>query len=202
MNQQNRKTRIAIQKRGRLQEPSLEFLKSLGLKIEPNGSKLITKCSNANIELLFVRNSDIPQYVKCGIADYGILGENVLIEKKCKLKIVKRLGFGKCSLVIAAPKKSGIKDIRDLSEERIATSYLNTLKNFLKEKGINASMIEIKGSVEICPFLNLSDAVCDITQTGATLEENGLKIIEKIMDSEAVLVQSPFFSGKPLTQSK
>jgi ATP phosphoribosyltransferase len=202
MNLQDKKIRIALQKRGRLQEPSLDFLKSLGLKFKPNGSKLMSTCLNADIEILYVRNSDIPQYVKYGVADYGIVGENVLVEKKSQLKIVKRLGFGKCKLIIAAPKNSSIKNIKDLSEERIATSYLNTLKGYLKEKGINASMVEIKGSVEICPFLNLSDAICDITQTGTTLEENGLNIIEKIMDSEAVLVQSPFFSGKPLTQLK
>ncbi len=196
------KTRIALQKRGRLQEPSLDFLESLGLKFKPNGSKLISPCLNADIEILYVRNSDIPQYVKYGVADYGIVGENVLVENKSRLKIVKRLGFGKCKLVVAVPENSDIKNIEDLSEERIATSYLNTLKGYLKEKGINASIVEIKGSVEICPFLNLSDAICDITQTGTTLKENGLKVIEKIMDSEAVLVQSPFFSGKPLIQSK
>jgi len=195
------KIRIAIQKRGRLQEPSLDFLKSLGLKFKPNGTKLINPCLNADIEILYVRNSDIPQYVKYGIADYGIVGENVLVEKKSNLKIVKRLGFGKCKLIIAVPRNSGIKNVNDLSEERIATSYTNTLKVFLKEKGINASMIGINGSVEICPFLNLSDAICDITQTGQTLKENNLRIIEKIMDSEAVLVCSPFLE-ELLTKSK
>ncbi len=186
------KIRIAIQKQGRLQEPSLDFLKSLGLKFKSNGSKLINPCLNADIEILYVRNSDIPQYVRYGVADYGIVGENILVEKKSRLKIVKRLGFGKCKLIIAVPKKSNVKSVNDLSEERIATSYPNTLKEFLKEKGINASMIEINGSVEICPFLNLSDAICDITQTGRTLKENDLRIIEKIMDSEAVLIRNPF----------
>ncbi|MBT3865410.1 ATP phosphoribosyltransferase [Candidatus Peregrinibacteria bacterium] len=192
MNQKNKKIRIAIQKRGRLQEPSLNFLKNLGLKFKPNGSKLITLCTNANVEILYVRNSDIPQYVKYGVADYGIVGENVLIEKKAKLKIIRRLGFGKCKLIIAVPKKSNIKTINDLSEERIATSYLNTLKQYLKNKKINASTIEINGSVEICPTLNMADAICDITQTGTTLKENNLEIIEKILDSEAVLIESPF----------
>ena len=186
------KIRIAIQKQGRLQEPSLDFLKSLGLKFKSNGSKLINPCLNADIEILYVRNSDIPQYVRYGVADYGIVGENILVEKKSRLKIVKRLGFSKCKLIIAVPKKSNVKSVNDLSEERIATSYPNTLKEFLKEKGINASMIEINGSVEICPFLNLSDAICDITQTGRTLKENDLRIIEKIMDSEAVLIRNPF----------
>lgn len=190
------KIRIAIQKQGRLQEPSLDFLKSLGLKFKPNGTKLISPCLNADVEILYVRNSDIPQYVKYGVADYGIVGENILVEKKSKLKIVRRLDFGKCKLIIAVPKRSNIKTINDLNEERIATSYLNTLKEFLREKRINASMIEINGSVEICPMLNLSDSICDITQTGQTLKENNLKIIEQIMDSQAVLVKSPFLSKK------
>ena len=192
----------------------MDFLKSLGLKFEPNGSKLVNPCINGdklnvNVEVLYVRNSDIPQYVKYGVTDYGIVGENVLIEKKARLKIIKRLGFGKCKLIIAVPIKSKIKNVNDLSEERIATSYTNTLREFLKKEGINASMIEINGSVEICPLLNLSDAICDITQTGATLKENKLKVIEKIMDSEAVLVCSPLLGKeiaknfeKLLTQSK
>lgn len=136
-----------------------------------------------------VRNSDIPVYVGDGVADFGIVGENVLIEQECRLPMVKKLGFGKCSLVIAAPKM-----IKDLSEERIATSYPNTLKKYLREKKINASIIKINGSVEICPGLGLSDAICDITQTGQTLRKNGLKVVEKILDSEAVLVSSPFTS--------
>src|SRR3989339_1796987 len=148
MNQKNKKIRIAIQKRGRLMEPSLKFLRSLGLKTTADGSKLIGSCRNFDIELLFVRNGDIPQYVKYGVADYAILGENVLVEKKCKLSIIKRLGFGKCSLIIAVPKSSKVESIRDLAEERIATSYSNTLKEFLRGKGVNASMIEINGSVE------------------------------------------------------
>jgi len=192
MNLKNKKIRIAVQKKGRLQAPSMNFLKTLGLKFKLNGNKLIIPCSNADIEVLFVRNSDIPQYVKYGVADYGIVGRNVLIERKSKLEIIKKLGFGKCQLIIAAPKKSTIKTVDDLSEERIATSYKNTLKKFLREKRINASVIEINGSVEICPSLNLSDAICDITQTGSTLKENSLEIIEKIMDSEAVLIKSPF----------
>lgn len=198
MNQKNKRIRIAVQKKGRLMDPSLEFLKKLGLKFEPNCSKLINNCLNADIELLYVRNNDIPQYVKYGTADYAIVGENVLLEKKCRVEILKRLGFGKCSLVIAVPQKSKIKNIYDLAEERIATSYANTLKCFLKEKKINASMIEIEGSVEICPILNLADAICDITQSGQTLRENGLKIIEKILDSEAVLIKSPYLNEEKM----
>ncbi|MBU1992943.1 MAG: ATP phosphoribosyltransferase [Patescibacteria group bacterium] len=189
--------RVAIQKKGRLREPSMNFLKSLGLKFAKNGNKLILPCQNAKVELLFVRNSDIPEYIKGGVADFGIVGQNVLFEKQYKLKTAKKLGFGKCSLVIAAP-----KGVFDLEGERIATSYPNSLKSFLRKKSINASVIEIQGSVEITPALNLADAICDITQTGTTLEGNNLRIIEKVLDSEAVLVQSPLITEGKLKYFK
>ena len=198
MDQKIKTIRIAIQKNGRLMQPSLDFLASLGLKFAPNGSKLINPCLNADIELLYVRNRDIPKYIMSGVSDYAIVGENVLIERNCQSKVIKKLGFGKCSLVIAAPiSDSGkffVRSVSDLSYKRIATSYLNTLNRFLSNKGIEASVIEINGSVEICPSLDLADAVCDITQTGETLRANGLKIIEKVLDSEAVLVESPYLN--------
>jgi ATP phosphoribosyltransferase len=188
MKKLNKKIRIAVQNQGRLREPSLNFLKTLGLKFKDNKRELITSCTNANVEIIYVRNGDIPDYISSDVTDYGIVGENVLIEKRSDLKIVKRLGFGCCSLVLAAPKKSKIKNIYDLEEERIATTYTNTLKSFLRKKKINASIVNVQGSVEICPSINLSDAICDITQSGATLKENGLEILEKIFDSEAILV--------------
>jgi len=194
MKQKNNKIRIAIQNNGRLRESSLEFLRSLGLKFEFAERSLITPCLNADIDILSVRNGDIPKYLKNNSADYGIVGENVLIENRSKLKIMKRLGFGLCSLVIAVPKKSKVKSPFDLRDERIATSYKNTLKTYLKKNRINASIVNIQGSVEICPALNLSDAICDITQSGSTLKENGLKVLEKILDSEAVLVKNPYIS--------
>lgn len=151
--------------------------------------KILSSLVGDIAEAILVRNSDIPVYVDSGVADFGIVGENVLFEQDCRLPVVAKLGFGKCSLVIAAPKK-----IQNLSEERIATSYPNTLKKYLKKNRINASIIKINGSVEICPGLGLCDAICDITQTGRTLKENRLKVIEKIMDSEAVLISSPNLS--------
>jgi len=199
MKQKNNKIRIAIQNSGRLRESSLDFLKSLGLKFKITERSLITPCLNADVDILSVRNSDIPKYLKNNSADYGIVGENVLIENKSKLKIMKRLGFGLCSLVIAIPKKSKIVSPSDLRDERIATSYKNTLKNYLKKNKINASIVNIQGSVEICPSINLSDAICDITQSGNTLKENGLKILEKILDSEAVLVKNPYLSQQKKT---
>lgn len=198
MNLPSKTIRIAIQKRGRLMQPSLDFLKSLGLLFGPNGSRLINPCLNADIELLYVRNRDIPKYIMSGVSDYAIVGENVLIERGCKSKVIKKLGFGKCSLVIAAPVSSindfSVRSVYDLADKRIATSYSNTLGVFLREKGVNASVVGINGSVEICPSLDLSDAVCDITQTGETLRANGLQIVEKVLDSEAVLVESPFLN--------
>ncbi len=153
--------------------------------------KILSSITGDTVETILVRNSDIPVYVKSGVADFGIVGENVLIEQKYQLPIIKKLGFGKCSLIIAAPKK-----INNLSEERIATSYPNTLKKYLSENKINASIIKINGSVEICPRVGLSDAICDITQTGRTLKENKLKLLEKVLDSQAVLVSSPYVEKK------
>ncbi len=175
-------------------DPSLAYLKKTGLKFVENSRNLILPCKNSNVEILFVRNSDIPEYVRYGVADFGIVGRNVLMENEDKLKIVKELDFGRCSLIVAVPKNSGIKELTDLDYERVATSYPRTLRNFLKKRGVSASIIEIRGSVEICPSLGLADAIFDITQTGRTLEENGLKVVEKVADSQAVLIQNPNFN--------
>lgn len=186
----NRKMRIAVQNKGRLMEPSLAYLRSLGLRFEVDGRNLIVGCEDLEIELLFVRNTDIPEYVKYNVADFGIVGENVLMEKGGKYDVVKRLGFGKCSLVIAKPVLSSLAKLEELEHERIATSYPRILKNFLKERGIKAAVIEIAGSVEICPSLDLADAIFDITQSGETLRENGLIVMKKVLDSEAVLIKN------------
>ena len=190
MNKVNKKVRIALQNKGRLMEPSLDYLKQCGLEFKSNGRSLLIPCKNLEIELIFVRNSDIPEYVRYNVADYGIVGENVLMEKIGQFDILRKLGFGTCEMVIAVPEKSKFKNLRDLDHERIASSYPNTLRAALKKQGVSASIIEIQGSVEICPALGLSDAVFDITQTGSTLRENGLKVIEKIADSQAVLIKN------------
>lgn len=184
--------KIAIQSNGRLNKPSLEFLRWIGLSIlNHNSRSLITTCSNAPLEILFVRHNDIPQFVQAGIADYGIAGENILNESNCTAIPIKKLGFGKCSLVIAKPKFSSIKNISDLADTRIATTYPNSLKQFLKSKNVQAQVVAIAGSVEISPKLGLADAICDLTQTGTTLKENDLVILEKIFESEATLIKSP-----------
>lgn len=190
MNKVNKKIRVALQNKGRLMEPSLDYLRECGLEFKGNGRSLLVPCKNADIELIFVRNSDIPEYVRYNVADYGIVGQNVLMEKVGQFETVQQLGFGKCELVIAVPEKSPFKRLKELDHERIASSYPRTLKAALKKQGVSASIIEIQGSVEICPALGLSDAVFDITQTGNTLRENGLKIIEKIADSQAVLIKN------------
>jgi len=188
--------KIAIQSSGRLSSQSKLFLKSLGIEFEIQDRELITK-TGEDIEILSVRDDDIPQYISQGVADFGIVGENVLYEQESKLKIVKKLDFCKCSLVIAVAKNSKIRKLADLENERIATSYPNILKSFLKEKGIKASIITIKGSVEVTPRINLADGICDLTQTGETINKNGLRILTTLLESQAVLIE-----GEKVTKRK
>jgi ATP phosphoribosyltransferase len=192
----NSRIKIAIQKKGRLKEPTIGFLNSLGIEVRLNGNELIKISEDGDYEFIFVRDDDIPQYVAQGAADFGIVGLNVYEEKNSKLNILQRLSFGNCRLVIAVKNTSQIRTISDLQGERIATSYPKILTRFLKKNNINASIIEISGSVESAPDLNLADAVCDITQSGSTLKEHDLKITAEIMDSQAILIESPFISNK------
>ncbi len=186
------KTRIAVQRSGRLAGPSLNFLYAQGLKFKPNGRNLVTPCNNYPIDILHLRDDDIPEYVCRSVVDYGIVGENVLYEKEVNVSVLKRLDFCSCSLVIAVPGGSQIKTLEDLEGERIATSYPRLLAKFLGERGINGAIITIKGSVEVTPTLNLADAVCDITQTGKTLKEHDLIPLVTVLESQAVLIESPF----------
>lgn len=182
------KLKIAIQKSGRLSENSLKLLKECGIDIDNGLNKLKTEASNFPLEVFFLRDDDIPQYIEDGIADIGIVGENVLLEKNKKLRIVSRLGFGKCRLSLAIPKDKNYKSIRDLNGKRIATSYSGILGTYLKGKGIKAEIHEISGSVEIAPGIGLADAICDLVSSGSTLLTNGLKEVETILKSEAVLI--------------
>ncbi|MBI5414166.1 ATP phosphoribosyltransferase [Candidatus Peregrinibacteria bacterium] len=183
-----KKTRIALQSKGRLKERSVEFLRSKGLKFPENGEGLLTSCSNADIEILWLRDDDIPEYVRCGAADFGIVGENVLQEQKSGLRIIRKLGFSKCRLVIAVPKNSRILELADLEGERIATSYPSLLCDFLQSRNIHATMIPLSGSVEIAPEMSLSDAICDLVQSGNTLKIHNLRELKTIFESEAVLI--------------
>jgi ATP phosphoribosyltransferase len=180
--------KIAIQKSGRLNEKSVELLKNCGLNFENYKSSLISPVSNFPLEILFLRDDDIPEYVQDGIADLGIVGENVIQETEVEVSYLQRLGFGKCSLKIAVPNTYDIKDLSELDGKSIATTYPAILGKFLKERGIQADIRTISGSVEISPGLGLSDAICDLVSTGGTLKSNGLKPFADVMSSEAVLI--------------
>ena len=180
--------KIAIQKSGRLNEKSVELLKNCGLNFENYKSSLISPVSNFPLEILFLRDDDIPEYVQDGIADLGVVGENVIQETEVGVAYLQRLGFGKCSLKIAVPNNNSIEDLAGLNGKSIATTYPVILGKFLKQNNIQADIREISGSVEISPGLGLSDAICDLVSTGGTLKSNGLKPFADVMSSEAVLI--------------
>jgi len=180
--------KIAIQKSGRLNEKSVEILKKCGLSFENYKSSLISSVTNFPLEILFLRDDDIPEYVQDGIADLGIVGENVITETGAEVTYLQKLGFGKCTLKIAIPNESRITEIAQLEGKAIATSYPVILEKYLKENHVNATVRTISGSVEIGPGLGLSDAICDIVSTGGTLKSNGLKPFAEVMKSEAVLI--------------
>ncbi|WP_256012597.1 ATP phosphoribosyltransferase [Desertivirga xinjiangensis] len=180
--------KIAIQKSGRLNEKSVELLKNCGLSFENYKSSLISQVSNFPLEILFLRDDDIPEYVQDGIADLGIVGENVICETEVEVAYLQKLGFGKCSLKLAIPNKGEIEVLADLNGKAIATSYPVILKKFLTDNNISAEIRTISGSVEIAPGLGLSDAICDLVSTGGTLKSNGLKPFGDVLHSEAVLI--------------
>jgi len=180
--------KIAIQKSGRLNEKSVEILKNCGLSFENYKSSLISTVTNFPLEILFLRDDDIPEYVQDGIADLGIVGENVIVETGAEVTYLQKLGFGKCTLKIAIPNDSDITTLSQLSGKAIATSYPVILEKYLKESNVDAEVRTISGSVEIGPGLGLSDAICDIVSTGGTLRSNGLKPFSEVMKSEAVLI--------------
>jgi ATP phosphoribosyltransferase len=186
--------RIAIQKSGRLQEGSLELLKESGLSFSNGKDQLKTQARNFPVEVLFLRDDDIPQYVEDKVADIGIVGENIFAEKQKKNEIVKRLDFAKCRLSIAVPRSENYNDLRWLDGKNIATSYPNIVQDFLQKNNIKAGIHEISGSVEIAPGIGLADAICDLVSTGSTLLSNGLKEVEIVMQSEAVIIANPELS--------
>ncbi len=192
------KLKIAIQKSGRLNEDSIRILKEAGIEFNNGLNKLKAEAVNFPLEVFFLRDDDIPQYIEDGVADIGIVGENVLIEKNKEVKIVDRLGFGKCRLSIAIPKNQKYKGLSDLEGKRIATSYSTILSKYLKKNKITAEIHEISGSVEIAPGIGLADAICDLVSSGSTLFTNGLKEVEVILKSEAVLVANNNLSKEQL----
>ena len=183
--------RIAIQKSGRLNQESLALLKNCGISIDNGKDQLKAAARNFPVEVFFLRNGDIPQYLRDGVVDLAILGSNTLVEKGQDLEVIETLGFSKCRVSIAIPKEIEFNGLQDLKGKKIATSYPTTVKKFLEEHDIQADLHIINGSVEIAPNIGLADAICDIVSSGSTLFKNNLKEVAKILDSEAVLVQTP-----------
>jgi ATP phosphoribosyltransferase len=187
----NQPLRLAVQKSGRLQEESLKLLKESGLHFSNGKDQLKAQANNFPLELLFLRDDDIPQYVEDKVADAGIVGENVFVEKQKKNELVRKLDFAKCRLSIAVPRSENYTGAKWLEGKNIATSYPNIVKQFLKNNNVTSGIHEISGSVEIAPGIGLADAICDIVSTGSTLLGNGLKEVEVVLQSEAVLVSTP-----------
>jgi ATP phosphoribosyltransferase len=190
--------RIAVQKSGRLLEDSLQLLKECGIKVDSSNGKLKSIASGFPLEVLFLRNSDIPQYVEDGVVDCGIVGENLLIEERSTLTKTCQLHFSKCRVSLAVPKNSSINSVKDFEGKKIATSYPNTVNDFFKKNNVNAEVHTISGSVEIAPTIGLADGICDIVSSGNTLFMNGLVELETILRSEAVLVQAPQLRGEKM----
>jgi ATP phosphoribosyltransferase len=183
--------RIAIQKSGRLYDDSLKLLKDAGIDLKNGINKLKTESDNFPLEVFFLRDDDIPQYVEDAVADIGIVGENVIYEKNRKVAVCEKLGFGKCRLSVAVGRNEPYSDYTYLEGKKIATTYPLLVEKYLNEKNIRAEIHEISGSVEIAPGIGLSDAIVDLVSSGSTLFMNGLKEVETILHSEAVLIRHP-----------
>ena len=184
------KLKIAIQKSGRLYEESLQLLKDCGIFVNNGKDQLKVSVDNFPMEIMYLRNSDIPQYLEDGVVDIAIVGENLLAEKQKNIETIQRLGFSKCKVSLAVPKEIETDDINYFQSKKIATSYPNTLKNFLQKNNISADIHVISGSVEIAPNIGLADGICDIVSSGSTLFKNGLRETITILKSEAVLAKT------------
>lgn len=190
--------KIGIQKSGRLNQNSIDLLKNCGISIENFNDQLKVSASNFPLDIYFLRNGDLPKYIKDGVIDLAIVGQNIIEEKGEEIDVIENLGFSKCRVSIAVPKTTKINSIQKLNGLKIATSYPKTLEKFLKKNDVNSDIHIINGSVEIAPNIGLSDAICDIVSSGSTLFKNNLIEVFKILDSEAVLVQSPNMNPKKL----
>ena len=188
--------RIAIQKSGRLFEGSMQLLKECGIEISNGNNQLRVQSPNFPVEVFFLRDDDIPEYVQDAVADIGFVGENIVLEKNKAVNSIEKTGFGKCRLSVAVPKNGPIQSVNDLNDKKIATSYPHILKEYLAKKNIRAEIHEISGSVEIAPRIGLADAICDLVSSGSTLFTNELKEIETILKSEAVLITSKKLSDE------
>jgi ATP phosphoribosyltransferase len=182
------KLKIALQKSGRLSDKSLELIRECGISLTNGSRKLLSVSSNFPLEVMYLRDDDIPRYVADGVADIGMVGENVVREEQAGVRVIEALGFAKCRLSLAIPRTIEYDGLRFFNGKKVATSYPNILRDFFKEQGVEAEIHEISGSVEIAPGIGLSDGVFDIVSSGSTLISNGLNEVEKVMDSQAVLI--------------
>jgi ATP phosphoribosyltransferase len=182
------KLKIALQKSGRLSEESHKLLKKCGISFSNGLGKLRTEATNFPLEIFFLRDDDIPEYVADGVADIGIVGENIIFEDKRDVEIIEKLGFGKCRLSLAVPKNFEYQSVKDFEGKRIATSYPNILREFFTKNDVKTEIHTISGSVEIAPSIGLADAVCDLVSSGSTLFTNGLREVETVLESQAVLI--------------
>jgi ATP phosphoribosyltransferase len=190
--------RIAVQKSGRLTDKTLNLLEGIGLKFDDYKRSLLVKCLNFDVELLLIRDDDIPEYVQDGVCDLGFVGANVVEEDQVDVEILRGLNYGVCRLSLAVPKDGDIKKPEDFSGKKIATSYPGITKRYFEDKGINVKVITLSGSVEIAPRLEIADAICDLVSTGNTLKANGLDELINIFDSETQLIKT----NKPLSEGK
>jgi len=184
----NGRLKIALQRSGRLTDESIGLLRACGLEFEFQKQSLYSPSRNFPLDILAIRDDDIPEYVQDGVADLGIVGQNILREKKTRVKELLPLGFGRCRLMISVPQRSTIRAARDLKRKRIGTTYPGILQRFLTEQGVNAEIIKLSGSVELAPTLDVADAICDIVSTGSTARMNGLRPLLTVLESEAVLI--------------
>lgn len=189
------KLKIAVQKSGRLHDDSMKLLSDVGISIDNGKDQLKASAKNFPLEVFYLRNGDIPQYLRDGVVDAAIIGENILVEKGNDISVVEKLGFSTCKVSIAVPKSFKYKNVKDLEGKRIATSYPNTVNQFLQKNKITAQLHIINGSVEIAPNIGLADAIVDIVSSGSTLFKNNLKEVEVLLKSEAVLAASPLIAA-------
>ncbi len=188
--------RIAIQKSGRLSEGSRKLIAESGIEVEQIGARLRSAAYNFPLELLYLRDDDIPQYVADGVVDAAIVGRNIVREREAEVSVIRDLGFGRCRLSLAVPKAFAYNGPQSLQGAKIATSYPTILGGYLSSRGVSAEIQVISGSVEIAPTIGLGDVVCDLVSSGSTLMSNGLVEVETILESEAVLIASPTLSGE------
>ncbi len=189
--------RIAVQSKGRLYDETMEMLSEAGIKLSAVKRSLLVPSRNFPVEILYLRDDDIPDAVATGTADVGIVGYNEVLEKQRDVKVLKRLGFSRCRLSLAVPNKENYTGLDWFNGKKVATSYPVILRQFFEEKGINADLHEISGSVEIAPNIGLANAIFDIVSSGSTLVSNNLTEVERVIESEAVLI-----GGKPLSEEK